>query len=179
MSAQMTQHVVVYDHLTYRRLRADGADLQNYHEFCSAFDNLTRGQSFERICIDLPTMLQWLRDDNHRNNNAGRTAFSETLHAIHPDIDYLPKQTYAAANFSSILGPVNPQSINYAALPRRPTPGRDRRTTPGAAEEGIRRLVCRSPARLSCYARGFRLAALPVSKHRTMTDELTVINCYC
>jgi hypothetical protein len=148
MSAQMTQHVVVYDHLTYQRLRADGADLQNYHEFCSAFDNLTRGQSFERICIDLHTMLQWLRDDNHRNNNAGRTAFSETLHAIHPDIDYVPKQT---------------------------STGRDRRTTPGAAEEGIRRMVCRSPARLSCYARSFRLAALPMSKHRTMTDELTII----
>ena len=35
-------------------------------------------------------------------------------------------------------------------------------------------MVFRSPARLSCYARGFRLAALPMSKHRTMTDELTV-----
>jgi hypothetical protein len=53
-------------------------------------------------------MLQWQRDNGHKNDNAGRAAFSETLHAIHPDIDYLPKQT---------------------------STGRDRRTTPGAAEE--------------------------------------------
>ena len=148
-----TQCIIWYDQLTYQRLWADGADLQTYHEFCSAFDNLAtacraRGQAFERIYIDVPAKLRWLRDNGHKNDNAGRAAFSETLHAIHPDIDYVPKQT---------------------------STGRDRRTTPGAAEEGIRRLVCRSPARLSCYARGIRLAALPMSKHRTMTDELTVI----
>jgi hypothetical protein len=147
-----TQRIIFYTQLAYQLLGTN-SDIVPYSEFLSAFDDLAaacraRGQSFEKVYIDIPMMLQWQRDNGHKNDNAGRAAFSETLHAIHPDIDYVPKQT---------------------------STGRDRRTTPGAAEEGIRRLVCRSPARLSCYARGFRLAALPMSKHRTMTDELTVI----
>jgi hypothetical protein len=146
----MTHRIIWYEPLTYQQLGVC-ADIGTYYEFCSAFDAQAaacRPRGFEKVYINVSEMMQWLRDNGHKNDNAGRAAFSETLHAIHPDIDYVPKQT---------------------------STGRDRRTTPGAAEEGIRRLVCRSPARLSCYARGFRLAALPMSKHRTMTDELTVI----
>ena len=137
-----TQRIVWLEPLDYQ-LIGSNADIQTYAEFCSPFDDLAtacraRGQAFERIYIDVPAMLRWLRDIGHKNDNAGRAAFSETLHAIHPDIDYVPKQT---------------------------STGRDRRTTPGAAEEGIRRLVCRSPARLSCYARGFRPSHEQASHH--------------
>lgn len=118
--------IIWYEPLAYQQL---GADIGTYHEFCSAFDALAnvcqaRGQSFERVHIDVPAMQQWLRDNGHNNDNSGRAAFSETLQAIHPDIDYVPpKQTLAAANFGSpLLGPlglgIGRPMVDWQALPR-------------------------------------------------------------
>jgi hypothetical protein len=84
-----TQRIIWYDNpIIYQRLGADGADLQTYHEFTAAFDNLAaacraRGQSFEKICIDISAMLVWLRDNGHKNDDAGRATFSCLM--------YLPK----------------------------------------------------------------------------------------
>ena len=103
------QRIIFYTQLGYQLLGVD-ADVQTYSEFISAFDAIAancreRGQSFERVYPNVPEMLQWMSDNGHENNNKGRAAYASTLNAIHPDIDYIPKQTYAAANFASILGP--------------------------------------------------------------------------
>jgi hypothetical protein len=63
------QRIVFYEPLAYQLLAAD-ADIQTYHEFRSAFDNLAtacraRGQAFERIYIDVPAMLLWLRGNGN------------------------------------------------------------------------------------------------------------------
>ena len=76
----MTQRIIWYEPLTYQQLGAD-SDIQTYHEFRSAFDNLAtacraRRQSFEKICIDISAMLVWLRDNGHKNDDAGRATFS-------------------------------------------------------------------------------------------------------
>jgi hypothetical protein len=55
------QRIIWYDQLTYQQLGTDDADIQTYHEFCSAFDAVAascraRGQAFERTYIDVPAM---------------------------------------------------------------------------------------------------------------------------
>jgi hypothetical protein len=114
-----TQRIIFYSSLSYQLLGVD-ADIGTYHEFLSAFDDLARGQSFEKVYPSVPEMRRWMSDNGHKNDNAGRRAFSETLNALHPDIDHVPKkQSFAAANFGNILGSVNPwgSRINYAAMP--------------------------------------------------------------
>jgi hypothetical protein len=120
---QQTQRIAYYaDPVSYQQLGAD-CDIQTYHEFVVAFDTVAatcraRKQAFERVYVDVPVMLQWLRDNKHQNNNAGLAAYSKTLNAIHPSIDRpSPQQSFAAANFASVLGPTGLGGINYAAMP--------------------------------------------------------------
>jgi hypothetical protein len=83
----------------------------------------------KKVYADIPRMLLWLRDNGHKNDNAGRAAYSTTLQAIHPDVDYVPKQqTYAAANFGGIFGPMGlgvdqrgrhyTPTVDFEAMPR-------------------------------------------------------------
>jgi hypothetical protein len=126
------QCIIWYDQLTHQWLGTDDADIGTYAEFCAAFDilaNACRAQAFEKVYADIPRMLLWLRDNGHKNDNAGRAAYSTTLQAIHPDVDYVPKQqTYAAANFGGIFGPMGlgvdqrgrhyTPTVDFEAMPR-------------------------------------------------------------
>jgi hypothetical protein len=138
------QRIIFYTPLDYQLLGAT-SDIVPYSAFLAAFDDITataraRGQSFEKVYVDIPTMLQWpCRLQRHRScaeADLRRRQFRQHSR---------PRQSVAQPNklrHHASHGPIS---------------------------------ICRSPARLSCYARGFRLAALPMSKHRIMTHELTVI----
>jgi hypothetical protein len=116
-----SQRIIWYGPLVYQRL--DG-DIQTYAEFVAAFDAVAascRARGREKVHVDPAVMLQWLRNNGHENNDKGRRAYGETLDALHVDIDHVPKkQSFAAANFQSVLGPVGPinanGTINYQAM---------------------------------------------------------------